>query len=114
MKTFLLSPFFFLALFFVQPVFAAEDSGGDGAQAILRRLGELEDTVKQLQFRVQMLETASGKTTITSCYMKLPFSQETIVATEPTETGAKQKVLQTCSRKVDPGQCRESLVKCGQ
>ena len=107
-----------LLCLFTQPALAQGPMGGntgnDDSLSTQRRLDRLEENLKQLQFRVQALEAGSGKSTITSCYMKLPLSEETIVATEPTETGARQKVLAICSRRVAPMHCTEDLVKCGQ
>jgi hypothetical protein len=119
MKRFVYLAAFLLSCLSAQPVVAQDSTpgtpGSNDSLATRRQLNRLEETVKQLQFRVQALEAGSGKSsTITSCYMKLPFSQEPIVATEPTETGARQKVLQICSRKIEPSQCLESLVQCGK
>lgn len=84
---------------------------------LMRRIYQLELAVDQLQRKVFDMESErSFRPVWTTCYIQTPFDG-TFRSTEPTETAARAKVLDRCSKTVGHSAntfCQEREIKCGK
>lgn len=92
------------------------DSSRNSDRELYRRIYDLERAVEQLQRKVFKLELGNANppaASMTTCYLKTPFDG-TFSATEATETAARAKVLEKCTKASSETFCQERNLKCGK